>query len=146
MIYCFYLFNRDGVCLYYEDWHRTKKPKSLPEEHKLIFGLLFSMEATVTAMRPGGSEGKPPTEGLHSYSTSTYKMHYLKTLTGLRFVLITDPAVPSLRECLRQMYSHIYVEYVTKNALQPLAGTISCAYFTQSLNKYIRGLPYFSSN
>jgi hypothetical protein len=30
MIYCFYLFDRDGVCLYYEDWNRTKKPKSLP--------------------------------------------------------------------------------------------------------------------
>jgi len=41
MIYCFYLFNRDGVCLYYEDWHRTKKPKSLPEEHKVPL-LLYS--------------------------------------------------------------------------------------------------------
>lgn len=30
MIYCFYLFDRNGVCLYYEDWNRAKKPKSLP--------------------------------------------------------------------------------------------------------------------
>ena len=30
MIYCFYLFDRDGVCLYYEDWNRSTKPKSLP--------------------------------------------------------------------------------------------------------------------
>ena len=30
MIFCFYLFDRDGVCLYYEDWNRTRKPKSLP--------------------------------------------------------------------------------------------------------------------
>jgi hypothetical protein len=30
MIYCFYLFDRDGVCLYYEDWNRSVKPKSLP--------------------------------------------------------------------------------------------------------------------
>jgi hypothetical protein len=30
MIYCFYLFDRDGVCLYYEDWNRSVKPKSMP--------------------------------------------------------------------------------------------------------------------
>ena len=125
MIYCFYLFDRDGVCLYYEDWNRSTKPKSLPgaadggggprsaaprtalappppgrgcpgtrpraavaavplgmlrrmltrappppqkrrpraEEQKLIFGLLFSLKATVCAMRPGG-DGKMTVDGL----------------------------------------------------------------------------------
>ena len=51
MIYCFYLFNRDGVCLYYEDWHRTKKPKSLPEEHKVA---LFSLQPP--ALRVGANQ------------------------------------------------------------------------------------------
>jgi trafficking protein particle complex subunit 1 len=94
MIYCFYLFNRDGVCLYYEDWNRVRKPKSIPEEHKLIFGLLFSLKATVLAMSP-----KQATEGLHCYTTATYKLNYFETMTGLKFVLITDPTVPSLRFC-----------------------------------------------
>mmetsp|Transcript_50045 Transcript_50045/g.156628 ORF Transcript_50045/g.156628 Transcript_50045/m.156628 type:complete len:187 (-) Transcript_50045:477-1037(-) len=115
MIYCFYLFDRNGVCLYYEDWHRVKRPKNLPEEQKLIFGLLFSLKATVCAMRPGG-DGKLVPDALQSYNTSTYKLHYYETPTGLRFILITDPPVPSLRECLRQIYSHIYVEYVTKKS------------------------------
>jgi hypothetical protein len=104
MIYCFYLFDRDGVCLYYEDWNRAKKPKSLPgggpparpahaartpqvvpattmshaltqraararvtEEQKLIFGLLFSLKATVCAMRPGG-DGKMTVDGLQVHA------------------------------------------------------------------------------
>mmetsp|Transcript_50046 Transcript_50046/g.156630 ORF Transcript_50046/g.156630 Transcript_50046/m.156630 type:complete len:146 (-) Transcript_50046:599-1036(-) len=145
MIYCFYLFDRNGVCLYYEDWHRVKRPKNLPEEQKLIFGLLFSLKATVCAMRPGG-DGKLVPDALQSYNTSTYKLHYYETPTGLRFILITDPPVPSLRECLRQIYSHIYVEYVTKNPLQALGAPISSTIFSQSLNKYIRGLPYFMSS
>ena len=30
------LFNRDGVCLYYEDWNRANKPKSLPGESSAL--------------------------------------------------------------------------------------------------------------
>jgi hypothetical protein len=80
-----------------------------------------------------------------SYATSTYRLHYFETATGLRLILITNPKVPSLRECLRQVYSGIYVEYVTKNPVQPLGTPITSTYFSQSLNKYIRGLPYFLS-
>ena len=34
------------------------------EEQKLIFGLLFSLKATVSAMRPGNVDGKMPIDGL----------------------------------------------------------------------------------
>ncbi len=43
-----------------------------------------------------------------------YTQTYIRIHTN-RFVLITDPAVPSLRECLKQIYTHIYVEHVIKN-------------------------------
>jgi len=150
-----------------------------------------------------------------SYATSTYRLHYFETATGLRFILITNPngnvttwadivslsraygisilsflttaaaaavcafysccrlsrprlritrtlcrartsalamtstffpphpsgrmvsgahsslAVPSLRECLRQVYSGIYVEYATKNPLQPLGTPVTSTYFAQ---------------
>ena len=50
------------------------------------------------------------------------------------------------RECLRQIYSHIYVEYVVKNPIQPRMQPITASLFILHLNKYIRGLPYFSSS
>mmetsp|Transcript_18844 Transcript_18844/g.38310 ORF Transcript_18844/g.38310 Transcript_18844/m.38310 type:complete len:147 (+) Transcript_18844:103-543(+) len=146
MIYCFYLFDREGTCLYYEDWNRTKKLMGPAEEQRLIFGLLFSLKASVAQMRPPGGESKPASDALHCYSTSSYKLHYFETATSLKFLLLTDPGVPSLRECLRQVYSHIYVEFVVKNPLQAMGAPITCAYFVQELNKYVRGLPYFRSN
>lgn len=39
--------------------------------------------------------------------------------------------MPSLRECLRQVYSGIYVEYATKNPLQPLGTPVTSTYFAQ---------------
>src|SRR5690349_14280670 len=59
-------------------------------------------------------------DSFNSYSTSTYKLHYFETATGLKFVITTDPKVPSLQQYLSKLYSEIYVEYVTKNPLYKL--------------------------
>lgn len=40
MIYNFYIYSRNGACLYYEDWNRRTAPKSMLEEQKLMFGLM----------------------------------------------------------------------------------------------------------
>eukprot|EP00960_Hanusia_phi_P040870 754698-Hanusia_phi.AAC.1 len=98
MIYCFYLFDRDGVCLYYEDWHRVRSGRmsdgSPVKRHSASLVIFHSCShGTVCAMRPGG-DGKLTADGLQSYNTSTYKLHYYETPTGLRFILITDPLVP----------------------------------------------------
>ncbi|KHJ80891.1 Sybindin-like family protein, partial [Oesophagostomum dentatum] len=45
-IFNFYLFNRDGVCIFYKEWRRDKQsgmPKS--EEFKLMFGMLLSLRS-----------------------------------------------------------------------------------------------------
>merc|ERR1712048_429728 len=46
--YNFYIFNRDGVCLYYSEWSRPKHVKdgagTLVDDAKMMFGLLFSLK------------------------------------------------------------------------------------------------------
>jgi hypothetical protein len=50
MIYCFYLFNTNGVCLYYEDWNRANKPRNLQEVLELnMFSL--SRDLPMTAVK-----------------------------------------------------------------------------------------------
>lgn len=41
MIYTFYIFNRKGDCVYYEEWNRKRPPANLAQEQKLMFGLLY---------------------------------------------------------------------------------------------------------
>ena len=52
MIYSFYIYNRDGVCLYYREWSRPKKVSNLMQDQKLMFGFLFSLKQLVLKMSP----------------------------------------------------------------------------------------------
>lgn len=56
-------------------------------------------------------------EAFTSYRTPHYKLHLYETLTGYRFVLLSDPSSDSLRFVLRQLYTGPFVEYVVRNPL-----------------------------
>lgn len=46
------IFNRQGASLYYREYSRPKAIKDLNEEHKLMFGFLFSLKQLVGKMSP----------------------------------------------------------------------------------------------
>ena len=56
-------------------------------------------------------------DGFISYKTSTYRLHYYETPTGLKFVMNSDPNTESLRVVLKQIHTQLYVEFVVKNGL-----------------------------
>ena len=75
--------------------------------------------------------------GFYACSTSAYKLHYFETATGLRFVMTTDLASTDMREPLRHIYSHLYVETLVKNPLWKPGEPITCSLFIQNLERYI---------
>jgi hypothetical protein len=53
-VFNFYIFNRDGQCIYYKEWNRTKQSGlSQEQEFKQMFGLITEMKSFVTKMSPG---------------------------------------------------------------------------------------------
>ena len=57
--YNFYILNRQGVCQYYHDWtgHKSTGPgPPTPEDHKLMFGLIWTMKTFAAAMDPKGCD------------------------------------------------------------------------------------------
>lgn len=48
-----YIFNRDGQCIYYKEWNRTKHSGlSQEQEFKQMFGLIIEMKSFVNKMTP----------------------------------------------------------------------------------------------
>lgn len=47
-----YVFNRNGVCLLYREWDRPLKTLNPQQDHKLMFGLLFSLKSFTAKMDP----------------------------------------------------------------------------------------------
>ncbi|XP_069739144.1 LOW QUALITY PROTEIN: trafficking protein particle complex subunit 1 [Phaenicophaeus curvirostris] len=134
-----YIFDRGGTCLHYSEWHR-RRGAGIPreEEFKLMFGMLFSLRSFVSKMSPTDMR-----DGFVSFLTSKYRLHYYETPTGLRLALNTDPGVPSAREALQHIYSHLFVELVVKNPLCPPRQPVQSELFRSLLDTFVRGLPFF---
>ncbi|KAM8811971.1 trafficking protein particle complex subunit 1 isoform 2-T2 [Rhynchonycteris naso] len=117
-----YLFDRNGVCLHYSEWHR-KKQAGIPKEE----------------------EFKLMKDGFLAFQTSRYKLHYYETPTGIKVVMNTDLGVGPIRDVLHHIYSALYVELVVKNPLCPLGQIVQSELFRSRLDSYVRSLPFFSA-
>ncbi|KAI0997016.1 hypothetical protein K3495_g11168 [Podosphaera aphanis] len=110
---------------------------SAKDDAKLIFGTIFSLRNMVRKL--GG-----PDDSFISYRTGQYKLHYYETSTSVKFVMLTDPATPNMRNVLHQIYVNLYVEFVVKNPLSPVEHKggegVGNELFELALNQFIKGL------
>ena len=208
-------------CVYYDDWHRTTRPKpaiegavlpnvskavtipkpsdttqlpprvlslqsttssssgpsqdyqssqaqsqsqsGLPfdEEAKLVFGVVLSLRNMIkklsgkwvnvcTSGQPFRASSPPRLflgmKNFTSYKTSTYRLHLYETLSGYKFILLSDPNTDSMRFVLRQIYSGPFVEYVARNPLVDMDSRehgIDNEHFRNATDRLIRTLSVF---
>jgi hypothetical protein len=101
-------------------------------------------------------------EAFTSFKTPSYKLHYFETLTGYRFILLSDPSSDSLRFVLRQLYTGPFVEHVVRNPLiqmddrtrgvdsdlvsppQLVQGIKLTEQFRAAVDRHVKGLSMFS--
>lgn len=55
------------------------------------------------------------TDTFNSFSTTTYKLHYLQTATSTHFVLLTSPTTDSYQNLLREIHTGPFLEHVIRN-------------------------------
>eukprot|EP00879_Flechtneria_rotunda_P003539 GHRR01003773.1.p1 GENE.GHRR01003773.1~~GHRR01003773.1.p1 ORF type:complete len:160 (+),score=34.65 GHRR01003773.1:255-734(+) len=146
----FYIFDRKGICLYYHEWYRPKSVKqgagTLIDDQKQMFGLFWTLNNFTATVDPR-EVNKPPLgtprkigQGCkwYSFTTNTYKLHFLESPSGIKMVLNTSPDVGDLREVMSYVYDDIYVEYVVKNPLYTPGEPFKIEQFNNALNGYLR--------
>mmetsp|Transcript_15892 Transcript_15892/g.36114 ORF Transcript_15892/g.36114 Transcript_15892/m.36114 type:complete len:146 (-) Transcript_15892:43-480(-) len=142
-VFCIYIYNRQGVCLYYKEWSRPHMSSdSERHDQKLMFGFLFSLKQLVAKMSPKLDAKMSPIKsgGFYACSTNTFKINYYEPPSGLRFIVTTDLAAGDMRESLRHIYSNIYVECLVKNPLWRPDEELTCPLFTQTLDRYVASI------
>ncbi|WVZ72904.1 hypothetical protein U9M48_021291 [Paspalum notatum var. saurae] len=140
-----YVFNRNGVCLLYREWHRPLRTLDPTQDHKLMFGLLFSLRSFTAKIDPTTAEkrnlGVPllPGQGcsFYSFKTNTYKLNFMESPSGIKLILITHPRTGDQRDSLKHIYN-LYVEYVVKNPLYAPGTPIKCELFNKHLDQYMQ--------
>lgn len=97
-----------------------------------MVGLLKALKSFVSKTAPTESAV------FDNYATTTYKLHFFESGTGIKFVLTSDPKTPSLGKELRDIYRDYYVEYISKNPLYRMGGPIECTMFSYAIDKFIK--------
>lgn len=156
-IFNFYIFDRRGVCLFYQEWSREHNPlaDNPDEDAKLVFGLLFSLKQLGRKFSPSNNVTTNPNVGngietpetggnLTSFSTNKFTLHQYETASGLRFVLNTDKCADHLlkdiQTALRHVYSELYVNMVVKDPMFKPGAPIANSNFRKKLDSYMVGM------
>ncbi|KDQ21198.1 hypothetical protein BOTBODRAFT_25623 [Botryobasidium botryosum FD-172 SS1] len=109
------------------------------EEAKLVYGVILSLRNMVKKL-----SGRD--ENFVNYRTSTYKLHLFETMTGYKFVMLTDPSADSARFALRQLYAGPFIEHVVRNPLVSMNSRehgIDNEQFRNATDRFIHSLPIF---
>uniref|UniRef100_A0AC34RE66 Trafficking protein particle complex subunit n=1 Tax=Panagrolaimus sp. JU765 TaxID=591449 RepID=A0AC34RE66_9BILA len=132
-LFNFYLFNAKGQCICYKEWKR-EKAREMPEaeEFRVVFGMIHALRSYI--QRVSTKDGQ---QSIKYFKTSGYKMNYMETITGLKFVLNSDPEAIGIPELLRTIYQ-IYVETIIKNPLVNTEDVIESKLFHSRLDETIK--------
>lgn len=74
---------------------------------------------------------------MHNYRTSSYRMNYMETATGLKIVLNTDPDADGIPQLLQSVFK-IYVETVLKNPFVDTTKKIDSEMFHARVDELMR--------
>lgn len=71
---------------------------------------------------------EPKSSGIEVLETDSFRLNCFQTLTGVKFMVITDPAQVAAEALLRKMYE-LYSDYALKNPFYSLEMPIRCELF-----------------
>ncbi|KAK6198081.1 uncharacterized protein RJT21DRAFT_229 [Scheffersomyces amazonensis] len=121
---------------------------------KLLFGILYSLKSISTKLID--EETSPISNALKSFTLGKYRIHYLESLTNLKFILITDIIIDNLQHVLWELYSNYYIKNCVENSLSPvefkqstdlkeheLMGKISNYNFIHETDHFLQSLSVF---
>ncbi|XP_054816903.1 transposon Ty3-I Gag-Pol polyprotein isoform X1 [Prosopis cineraria] len=124
-----YIFNRNGACLLYREWNRPLWTLNAQQDHKLMFGLLFSLKSLTAKMDPTSSSpllSSHLSKLLQQAHVTPFRGHggFLKTVKHLPGMVYWPKLKYDVKALVQQCFTCQKNKYQTQSLaglLQPLS-------------------------
>lgn len=110
------------------------RPPLRTNEKLMMASMFHSLYTIAVQLSP-----EPRSSGIQVLETDTFKLHCYQTLTGIKFLVLTDPQQGGVDNLLKRIYE-CYADYGLKNPFYSLDMPIRCELFDQNLQASIEQL------
>uniref|UniRef100_R4FN66 Trafficking protein particle complex subunit n=1 Tax=Rhodnius prolixus TaxID=13249 RepID=R4FN66_RHOPR len=106
---------------------RFTRPRVTTNEKIFLASMFYPLFALASQLSP-----EPKSSGIELLEADTFKLQCFQTLTGVKFMIVADPAQTGLENILKRIYE-IYADFALKNPFYSLDMPIRCELFESNL-------------
>jgi len=106
---------------------RFGRTRMTTNEKMFLGSMFYPLYAIASQISP-----EPHSSGIQILEAETFKLYCLQTLTGIKFIVISDPKFQGMEVVLRKIHE-IYSDFVLKNPFYSLEMPIRCELFNENL-------------
>ena len=107
------------------------KPKLTTNERIMLASMFHSLFAISCKLSP-----VEKSSGIELLETNSFKLHCFQSITGVKFLVLTDTRVISMDGFLKKLYE-LYSDFALKNPFYSLEMPIRCDLFDTNLQKHL---------
>ncbi|ORY79460.1 Sybindin-like protein [Protomyces lactucae-debilis] len=132
MIHSLYIINKAGGLIFQADY-AAGLTKLSANDYLILAGTFHGVHAISSQISPvAGSSG------IEVLETETFRLQCFQTLTGIKFLLFTEPRQTHPDQLLHRIYE-LYADYVMKNPFYQLEMPIRCHLFDKTITSFCTG-------
>lgn len=103
------------------------RPKMTTNEKIFLASMFYPLFAIASQLSP-----EPKCSGIEILEADTFKLHCFQTLTGVKFMIVTETIQTGVEQLLKKIYE-LYSDFVLKNPFYSLEMPIRCELFDTNL-------------
>lgn len=106
---------------------KFSRPKMTTNEKIFLASMFYPLFAIASQLSP-----EPKSSGIEVLEADTFTLHCFQTLTGVKFIVISETGLNGIDILLRKIYE-LYSDYALKNPFYSLEMPIRCELFDTKL-------------
>lgn len=110
---------------------RFSRARMTTNEKIFLASMFYPLFAIASQLSP-----EPRCSGIEVLEADTFRLHCYQTLTGIKFIVVAEPAQSGIEILLKRVYE-LYADYALKNPFYSLEMPIRCELFETNLQNLL---------